>query len=64
MHIITDATRCIGAGQCVLAAPEIFDQDDDALVIVADQSPGDSDRPRVQQAVDQCPSGAIALAEN
>ena len=32
MHITADRERCVGAGQCVLAAPAVFDQDDDGLV--------------------------------
>lgn len=64
MRIIADSDLCIGAGQCVLTAPEIFDQDDDALVVVTDSSPGGSELDLVRQAVDRCPSGAITLAED
>ena len=31
-----DHDLCIGAGQCVLVAPQIFDQDDKGLVILLD----------------------------
>ena len=35
MRIKVDATKCIGAGLCVVAAPEVFSQnEDDGLVIV------------------------------
>lgn len=64
MHIIADTDRCVGAGQCVYSAPEIFDQDEDALVMLLDRSPADSDLDRVRAAVDRCPSGAITLAED
>jgi ferredoxin len=64
MRIVTDTARCVGAGQCVLSAPDIFDQDDDALVVLADESPATSALERVRAAVDRCPSGAITLAEN
>lgn len=64
MRIIADSTTCVGAGQCVLSAPEIFDQDDDALVVVLDASPNDSELDLVQDAADRCPSGAITLAES
>jgi ferredoxin len=64
MRIIADTDRCVGAGQCVYSAPEIFDQDEDALVMLLDRSPADSDLDRVRVAVDRCPSGAITLAED
>ena len=63
MRITADSTRCVGAGQCVLAAPEIFERDDDAHVVVADGSPNVSELYRVHQAIVRCPSGAITLAE-
>jgi ferredoxin len=40
MKIKVDATRCIGAGLCVVAAPEVFSQnEDDGLVIVLQEYP-------------------------
>ncbi|MFF0087030.1 ferredoxin [Streptomyces canus] len=32
MRIDVDADRCVGAGQCVMAAPKVFDQNDDGTV--------------------------------
>ena len=29
MRVIVDKELCIGAGQCVVTAPDVFDQDDD-----------------------------------
>ena len=34
-----DEDKCIGAGQCVRIAPEIFDQRDDGIVILLDPTP-------------------------
>jgi ferredoxin len=64
MRITADPNRCVGAGQCVFSAPEIFDQDEQALVILLDRSPDDSELNRVRTAVDRCPSGAITVAED
>ena len=64
MRIGTDTTRCVGAGQCVLIAPDLFDQDDDGLVTVIGSAP---DRPvgeAARQAARICPSGAITLHES
>ncbi|MGW5121613.1 ferredoxin, partial [Streptomyces noursei] len=42
MRITVDTGRCVGAGQCVLTAPDLFDQDDDGLVTVLDPTAGAS----------------------
>ncbi|WP_416969852.1 ferredoxin [Streptomyces sp. 4F14] len=63
MHIITDRERCVGAGQCVLAAPAVFDQDDEGLVAPLTARPAEGDRPAVRQAVGLCPSLAIRVDE-
>ena len=35
VRVIADRDRCIGAGQCVLSAPDVFDQsDDDGRVVI------------------------------
>ncbi|RAJ58780.1 ferredoxin [Streptomyces sp. Amel2xB2] len=31
MRIKADTSLCVGSGQCVLAEPTVFDQDDDGL---------------------------------
>jgi len=59
MHITADRERCVGAGQCVLAAPAVFDQDDDGLVAPLTVDPTDGDQDAVRQAVNVCPSSAI-----
>jgi ferredoxin len=64
MRITADTDRCVGAGQCVYSAPEIFDQDEDALVMLLDRSPAAGELDRVRAAVDRCPSGAITLVED
>ncbi|MGY0055365.1 ferredoxin [Streptomyces sp. LZ34] len=62
MRINADTERCVGAGQCVLAAPALFDQDDDGTVMVlAEPAPPTKDAAR--EAAHLCPSGAITLEE-
>ncbi|MEW1724237.1 ferredoxin [Streptomyces sp. NPDC093109] len=76
MRISVDTERCVGAGQCVLTAPDVFDQSDDGLVVVlADPADGPADGPAdeamreaVREAVrlagSVCPSGAITVRED
>jgi len=64
MHIATDTDKCVGAGQCVYSAPKIFDQDEDAIVVLLDESPDAGQFALVRSAVDRCPSGALSLVED
>jgi ferredoxin len=59
LHVQADRDVCIGAGMCVLTAGAVFDQDDDGLVVVVDETPADEDAAR--QAVANCPSGALSV---
>lgn len=62
MRVETDKDTCVGAGQCALTAPEIFDSDEDGLVELLRQ-PGESERDAVHEAVELCPARAIAVHE-
>ena len=61
MRIAVDRERCIGASMCVLLAPNLFDQDAEAVVVLLDESPPESERPAAEQAVDRCPAAVISL---
>lgn len=63
MKIHADRGVCIGAGNCVLAAEDVFDQDDDATVVVLVHEPAADQISEVRTAVAQCPSGALRLEE-
>ncbi|WP_055526222.1 ferredoxin [Streptomyces graminilatus] len=62
MKINVDRDRCVGAGQCVLAAGAVFDQNvDDGLVELLQAEPSEELRDAVSEAQLICPSGAIEL---
>ncbi|MEV6427979.1 ferredoxin [Nocardia sp. NPDC051463] len=62
MDIEVDRERCIGAGMCVLTAPEVFDQDiEDGRVVVLEPTPASEQEQAVRETVQVCPSGAITL---
>jgi ferredoxin len=63
MKIKADRDVCIGAGNCVLAAENVFDQDDDAIVVVLEESPEGKDADAARNAVGSCPSGALSVEE-
>jgi ferredoxin len=63
MRVEVDDLKCVGAGQCVSAAPDVFDQrEEDGVVMLLDDSPADELADAVQIAVSTCPAAAIRLA--
>ncbi|MFK0296829.1 ferredoxin [Streptomyces sp. NPDC090442] len=63
MRITVDTGRCVGAGQCVLAAPDLFDQDDEGLVTVLEPAVSGPAAENARDAAALCPSGAISITE-
>jgi ferredoxin len=64
MKITVDEAKCCGAGQCVLVAPEVFDQrDEDGIVVLLDAEPPVEQRSTVREAAQVCPAAAIVIEE-
>ncbi|WP_199434229.1 ferredoxin [Qaidamihabitans albus] len=57
-----DRTLCNGYGNCVVAAPEVFDLDTETnIAFVQPGHRADDDGPALREAEADCPVGAIAL---
>lgn len=63
LKVRVDLAKCIGSGHCVLTEPRIFDQRDDGIVFLLDDSPAPELRAAAQKAADLCPSQAITIEE-
>ncbi|NUO46249.1 MAG: ferredoxin [Streptomyces sp.] len=63
MKVELEADKCVASGQCVLAATEVFDQDDDGIAILLDDSPAPELLDDVEEAIAVCPAAAIRLVE-
>jgi ferredoxin len=64
MKVIVDQDRCIGSGQCVLLAPEVFDQrDEDGIVVLLDENPPAEVHDDVTEAAQVCPGLAITVKD-
>ena len=65
MKVFIDQDKCVGAGQCVLLAPDVFDQrDEDGVVVLLQEFPPESLHEDVRQAARVCPALAIELDES
>lgn len=65
MRITVDPSRCIAAGQCVLKAPKVFDQDaEQGTVVLLSEKPAPEDEDNARLAARVCPSEAITIHEN
>ena len=64
MRVIIDQDKCVGSGQCVLSAPDVFDQrEEDGIVVLLAENPPEGEAEAVREAAALCPAQAIALEE-
>lgn len=64
MKVTIDQDKCVASGQCVLAAPDVFDQrDEDGIVVLRNESPPAELAGDVRQAATICPALAITVED-
>jgi ferredoxin len=64
IKIHVDEHKCVGAGQCVMTAPEVFDQrEEDGVVILLQDHAENALEPAVRKAAKLCPALAIRVEE-
>jgi ferredoxin len=64
MKVVIDRARCVGAGQCVRVAPDVFDQDEnEGLVVLVDAVPPADVVEYARKAALLCPAQAIRIDE-
>ncbi len=62
MRIEFDEPKCVAAGQCVMVAPDLFDQrEEDGVAIVLNAEPGPEHHEDAREAAAVCPAAAILL---
>lgn len=62
MKVTVDQDKCCAGGNCVMQAPEVFDQrDSDGVVVLLTDAPGEDLHDAVREAADVCPSAAITV---
>jgi ferredoxin len=62
VKVSVEQEKCVASGQCVMAAPEVFDQrDEDGVVVLLDSEPSIALADDVRHAVVVCPALAISV---
>jgi ferredoxin len=63
VKVHADRDVCIQAGNCVMVADTLFDQDDDGVVVVLADDVPDVEEDKAREAVKLCPSQALTIAD-
>jgi ferredoxin len=61
--VVVDFDVCESNAICMAVAPEVFEVRDDDFLYVLQDTPPDDLRPKVEQAVRQCPKQAIKIED-
>jgi ferredoxin len=56
-RVVVDREVCMSAGVCEVTAPEVFELDDDGVLVVREPT----DLAAVEAAVRACPTGALSI---
>jgi ferredoxin len=63
VRVHADREVCIQAGNCVMVAGEVFDQDDDGIVVILDEDVTGEAAEHARDAVKLCPATALSLED-
>ena len=63
MRVVVDWDLCESNGLCMAAAPEVFQLQDDDTLLILQETPDESLRAVVADAVRTCPKQSISLQE-
>jgi ferredoxin len=64
MKIVIDYDLCESNAICMGIAPEVFEVRDDDFLYILDETPPESMRDRMQEAVERCPKQAISIVDD
>jgi ferredoxin len=61
VRIAVDRDRCVGSGTCEALAPDVFEVDDDGVLVLLREEPAEGEQPGVRDAATACPTRALTL---
>ena len=59
-----DFGACEGYANCVDAAPDTYDIDDDGVVVLLREEITEEERPRIEEAARSCPVNALTIEDS
>jgi ferredoxin len=59
-----DFDACQGYGNCITGAPDVYDIDDDGVVVLLKREISEEERPRIEEAARSCPVSALTVEES
>jgi ferredoxin len=64
IRVRVNRETCEGYANCVRAAPDVFDLDDDDLVVLKQEEPPAEQLSRVRRATYDCPTESISFTDD
>lgn len=61
VKLIADRDACIGSGNCMMVSEELFDADDDGVVVLLAEDVPAAEEDHARDAVRFCPAAALRL---
>jgi len=61
MKIQVNFDKCASNARCMKACPQVFEVRDDGFLYILQEEPPESLRASVEQAMSDCPTGAISI---
>jgi ferredoxin len=61
VKLIADRDACIASGNCMMISEELFDADDDGIVVLRTEDVPESEEAHAREAVKICPASALRL---
>lgn len=62
IQVRANVRLCEGFANCLVAAPDLFDLDDEDKVIILQDDLDEAERSRVEEAIRSCPVSALTIA--
>ena len=59
-----DFGACQGYANCVDAASDVYDIDDDGVVVLLREEISEEERPRIEEAARSCPVNALTVEDS
>ena len=63
MRVVVDFDLCESNAICMGIIPEVFEVRDDDFLYILNETPPESDRAKIEEAVQRCPKQAISIED-